>query len=80
MSDTASGEWRDQTHWPRRVGSCPSEARKGLERGSARGELQKISAGKFHGTALKNNPTLLMLHRSATRAHEPRYAAQVSPL
>jgi len=39
------------------------------ERGSARGELQKISAGKFHGTALKN--TDLFRLRECSKCREP---------
>jgi hypothetical protein len=41
------GEWHDQTHRPRRIGLRPSEARQRRQRGSARSEMQKISAGKF---------------------------------
>src|SRR5215831_13552325 len=33
---------------PRRIGLRPSEARRGRERGSARCQMQEISAGKFH--------------------------------
>src|SRR5262249_28516432 len=32
----------------RRIGLCPCDARHGRQRGSARGQMQKISAGKFH--------------------------------
>src|SRR5215469_14989752 len=38
----------DDAHRPRRIGLCPSEARQCRQRGSARGQTQKISAGKFH--------------------------------
>src|SRR6266511_584383 len=34
--------------WSRRIGLRPNEARPGRQRGSARGQMQKISAGKFH--------------------------------
>jgi hypothetical protein len=34
--------------YPRRVGLRPSEARDGRERSSASGQMQKITAGKFH--------------------------------
>src|SRR5262249_35015966 len=47
-----------QSHWqqrgknahdyPRRIGLRPRDARHGRERGSARCEMEKISAGKFH--------------------------------
>jgi hypothetical protein len=38
----------DDAHRPRRVGLRPSDARHGGERGSARGQTEKLSAGKFH--------------------------------
>ena len=41
-------EGRNQTHWPRRIGLRPCDPRHGRERGSARGQMQKLSAGKFH--------------------------------
>src|SRR5438132_1351002 len=46
---TASGrEANNDAHRPRRIGLRPSYARNSRERGSARGQIQKISAGKFH--------------------------------
>src|SRR5262249_55332093 len=39
------GEWHDQTHRPRRIGLRLRDARHGRQRGSARGQMQKISAG-----------------------------------
>jgi hypothetical protein len=44
----ASGKTDDDAHWPRRILLRPSEARHGRQRGSACGQMQKISAGKFH--------------------------------
>jgi len=44
----ASAKAFDQPHWPRRISLRPSEARDGRQRGSARAQMQKISAGKFH--------------------------------
>src|SRR5262245_56518075 len=39
----------DDTHGPRRVGLRPSDARHSRERGSARGQVEKLSSvGKFH--------------------------------
>src|SRR5262249_1197013 len=38
----------NQTHGPRRIGLRPRETRHGRERGSARCQMQKIAAGKFH--------------------------------
>src|SRR5262249_39767644 len=37
----------NQTHRPRRIGLCPCNMRH-RQRGSARGQMQKISAGKVH--------------------------------
>src|SRR5262245_62421685 len=34
--------------YPRRIGLRESDARNDLQRGSNRGQMQKISAGKFH--------------------------------
>src|SRR5215472_12413478 len=44
----AGGRGDDDAHRPRRIGLRPSEARDGRERGNARGQMQKLSAGKFH--------------------------------
>src|SRR5262245_41125335 len=44
----ASGESDDDMHRPRRIGLRPSDARHRRQRGSAGGQMQKISAGKFH--------------------------------
>ena len=44
----AGGLSDDDAHRPCRMGLRPSEARDGRQRGSARGEMQKLSAGKFH--------------------------------
>src|SRR5262245_61402921 len=38
----------DQTHRPRWIGLRPSEARHGGESGRASGQIQKLTAGKFH--------------------------------
>src|SRR5262249_38112649 len=42
------GDWHDQTHRPRWIGLRPSKARDSRERGSGRGHMQKLPAGKFH--------------------------------
>src|SRR5262249_52738121 len=48
MSGRAAGGRRDDDpDWPRRIGFRPCDPRH-RERGSARCEMQKISAGKFH--------------------------------
>src|SRR5262245_64889790 len=44
----ASGVADDDAHRTRWIGLRPSDPRHGRERGSARGQMQKISAGKFH--------------------------------
>src|SRR5215813_3935192 len=38
----------DQVHRPRRIGLRPRDARHDRQRGSARGQMEKISAGKFY--------------------------------
>src|SRR5262245_35057182 len=38
----------DPVHRPRRIGLRPRDTRYGRQRGSARRQMQKISAGKFH--------------------------------
>src|SRR5262249_34740354 len=48
--------WRDRhdhAHRPRWIGLRPRNARHGRERGSASGQMQKLSAGKFHNTPLE---------------------------
>ena len=44
----------DKGDGPRRVGLRPSDVRYGRQRGSARYQMQKISAGKFHGVSSLN--------------------------
>src|SRR5262245_32199603 len=48
VSGPASRKADDNADRPRRVGLCACNARDGRQRGSAGGQLQKISAGKFH--------------------------------
>src|SRR5262249_20674504 len=36
------------SHRPRRIALRPRSARHGRQRGSARGQMQKLTAGKFH--------------------------------
>src|SRR5262245_34214752 len=38
----------DPVYRPQWIGLRPSEARQGRQRGSARGQIQKLPAGKFH--------------------------------
>src|SRR5215467_1368372 len=49
---TAGRRTDDDAHRPRRVGLRPRDARHGRQRGSARGQMQKLSAGKFHNGLL----------------------------
>src|SRR5262249_56520811 len=44
----AGGKADNDAHRPRRIGLRPSKARHGWQRGSASGQMQKFSAGKFH--------------------------------
>ena len=48
----AGGKADDDAHRPRRIGLRPSETRHGRERGSARCQMQKLTARKFHGVLL----------------------------
>ena len=45
----AGGKADDQMHRPRRIGIRPCDPRNSRERGSARCQVQKFSAGKCHG-------------------------------
>src|SRR5262249_4906360 len=45
---SAGREWHNHAHCTRRIGLRPREARDGRQRGSARGQMQKISAGEVH--------------------------------
>src|SRR5262249_50771972 len=47
---SATARWKgiDNRNWPDRIGLRPSKARQDRERGSARCQMQKLSAGKFH--------------------------------
>src|SRR5215813_12789703 len=44
----ASGKADNDAHRPRRIGLRLRDARDNRQRGSARGQMQKLSAGKFH--------------------------------
>ena len=48
VSAAAGGKADNDADRPRWIGLRPRKARHGRERGSARGQMQKISAGKFH--------------------------------
>src|SRR5437016_10627134 len=44
VSRTTSGNWNDDTHWPRRIGLRPRDPRQRRQRYSACGQMQKSSA------------------------------------
>jgi len=48
LSRATSRKRYDNLHRPRWIGLRPRDARHGRQRGSARGQMEKISAGKFH--------------------------------
>src|SRR5215831_3395231 len=48
VCSAARGISNDAAHWPRRIGLRPRDPRHRRQRGSARCEMQKLSAGKFH--------------------------------
>src|SRR5262249_27561500 len=48
IREPATRQRHDNRNWPGRIGLRPSNTRRGRERGSARCEMEKISAGKFH--------------------------------
>src|SRR5205823_2313463 len=52
IGHAAGGKADDNPHRPRRIGLCPGDARQNRQRGSARGQMQKLSAGKFHSGSL----------------------------
>src|SRR5262245_34442080 len=43
-----SGKSDHHAHWSRGIGLCPRDPRHGGESGRARGQMHKLSAGKFH--------------------------------
>ncbi len=53
VSRAARGEWHDQPHRPRRIGLRPCNPRHSRQRGSARGQMQKLlRRGSFIGVLL----------------------------
>src|SRR5262245_49857928 len=48
VGSTTGGKSDDNAHWPRRIGLRPRDARQSRQRGSARGQMQELSTGKFH--------------------------------
>src|SRR6516164_3469336 len=48
VGSTTGGKSDDDVHWPRRIGLRESQARDCRQSGSASGQMQKLSTGKFH--------------------------------
>src|SRR5262249_60940518 len=76
-SDDVSRSTRRKTdndaHRPRRIAFRPSDPRQGRQRGSARCEMEKISAGKFHFLTL---PLFTSLHHLVCDGEHPRRDGQ----
>src|SRR5262249_49186669 len=51
----ASSDWHDDRHCPRWIGFRSRDPRKSRQSGSARGEMQKITAGKFQCPQSRGN-------------------------
>src|SRR5262249_56356905 len=71
----AGWKTNDAAHQPRRIGLRPGSPRDGGKRGSARGEMEKFPAGKFHGVPLRNAATLHSALMSAVRITLPHLSA-----
>src|SRR5262249_12987049 len=54
VGGAAGGKADDHAHRPRRIALRPRNTRRDRQRGRARCEMQKISAGEFHGLLLFN--------------------------
>ena len=67
----AGGKPDDQAHWPRRIAFRPGGTWKGREDGCSGGQMQKGSAGKFHGYSSWRHCAVL----SATARTMPVYVA-----
>src|SRR5262249_46851035 len=69
-SNVARAGWserHDQVHPPRWIGLPPSVARDGRQRGSAGGQMQKISAGKFRCCTLSFEANSVALKGACAR-------------
>src|SRR5262249_25957651 len=62
VGGSASRKADDNADRPRRIGLRPCYPRYGRQRGSARGQMQKISAVKFHSTPPEFQPTVSRNH------------------
>src|SRR6516165_671054 len=64
----ARGISNDAAHRPCRIGLRPRDPRDRGPRGSTSGQMQKLSAGKFHGPL----PEVVLGHQPTNRLHPPR--------
>src|SRR5262249_11763693 len=74
----ADRKTNNEAHRPRRIGFRPRDPRDGRQRGSARGQMQKLpSVGKFHGVPLRNasDATLHSALMPAARITSPHFSA-----
>src|SRR5262249_18999668 len=70
----------DDAHWSRRIGLRPCEARDRRQRGSAGGEMQKLSSvGKFHGPLPECKAAINRGQRRARRRRLSQKPLQCSP-
>src|SRR5262249_6662587 len=74
VGSAAGGEGHHHGRRTRRISLRPSETRGGRQRGSARGQMQKISAGKFH-----LEPPLASHHSITSSARASSVSGTVSP-
>src|SRR5262249_52424121 len=68
---TTGRVWNDHTHGACRIGLRPGDPRDDRQRGSARCQMQELSAGKFHEISLRLHDWRTLVSRSSTRAPLP---------
>src|SRR5262245_44441787 len=71
----AGGDANNHAHRARRIGLRPRETRHGRESSSARGQMQKISTGKFH-----LNLPLASHHSITSSARTRNVSGMASPI
>src|SRR5262249_59505242 len=72
----AGREANDDAHRPRRIGLRPRDPRYGRQRGSAGGEMQKLSSvGKFHAAPAYPHDPVIKVRRSKRPAVRNAQAA-----
>jgi len=57
---SAGGKSNDDAYWPRRIGLRARDPRHDRECGSARCQMQKLAAGKFHGAPPGDTKAILI--------------------